>query len=910
MCKLQHSRHHCAPRPPSLDSGMHYTGNRAHRPVISTVAPDELSEILDGDDFDKSRLGREVIEYQLECYEEYISAPPRIAARARIPSLVDLAAEKIPAAADASDAIPDEVLSHHIWGWHSIPYAMFRAALTRLSEPGEPASKRQKTDAAALKSEGDIDEWILFHEKYLGDNERLGNDWRQHPLITLQDADCDAVFPTSIKTSQARTITRRPDFLGYKVLDGARSLTVDIQPSVAAFRAVFDRMTDGLLKNLNWNNVIVAGGIVLGVLLSVTGAGEAWKASDLDIYLYGLTPAQANDKLRELFATFKANLPPGSPVLIVRNSKTVTFYSKYPLRRIQVVLKLGGSEFWMLPRAARALETGFDVFTMNMIQGHYLSERRATQEQRVFKYAGRGYGLRILPSYISSLSESAAKLDDICREETLFGVNMDKIAAASRRWTREIVEEISGGGPKPTVSHAHLENKHQLSAEPQNRSCLTGFGLFMRHVALWEMERGGEIEIKKDDWASTNYGDAPESVLTYDDTPSYTWGKDFNIPDFKHQIDSFNVRQITEWLPDPYWNGDSESFREEHGLEDEDDEEVFKHAARLTHATSIDKILDRRHDIVLPVVVPRNLAAYINRLVGAAQQAAGLHVQHLLTPAVKDAKHLVVPPSSADSRDGLYMWRIGKEIMWQQLDRRIDEVFEVLYSFYRAYDRIQSESKDVRLVSQLSKRAIRATVKDEFDTFARWIGRQPLFAYHDIPPHNNADGTGGLDASIRFDKEQARPERLVLVELATAALETAAARLSAWARSLRHRSASGGATSMQGLEGDYENRDWDVNNDVPMAQKAHHQQPMTDLRQVYLEAEKFDDVLRTIIVETDIPPPTQPVSANAAYSLWSIVSSDAFGQYSIGAEIDGVKISLNNVLGLFSLSESLRSDPR
>jgi hypothetical protein len=71
---------------------------------------------------------------------------------------------------------------------------------------------------------------------------------------------------------------------------------------------------------------------------------------------------------------------------------------------------------------------------------------------------------------------------------------------------------------------------------------------------------------------------------------------------------------------------------------------------------------------------------------------------------------------------------------------------------------------------------------------------------------------------------------------------------------------------------------------------------------MYLEAEKFDDVLRTIIVETDIPPPTQPVAANAAYSLWSIVSSDAFGQYTIGAEIDGVKISLNNVLGLFSLS--------
>lgn len=92
--------------------------------------------------------------------------------------------------------------------------------------------------------------------------------------------------------------------------------------------------------------------------------------------------------------------------------------AKYPIKRIQIVLKLvknpkevllnfdldpcslgfDGSELWLLPRAARALESelnrgthlakpnvskaGYSVFTMDLIHGHYLGERRASQESR------------------------------------------------------------------------------------------------------------------------------------------------------------------------------------------------------------------------------------------------------------------------------------------------------------------------------------------------------------------------------------------------------------------------------------------------------------------------------------------------------------------------------------------------
>jgi hypothetical protein len=239
----------------------------------------------------------------------------------------------------------------------------------------------------------DIDEWcdfigsfvisyvnnirILSHEKYLGDKERLGDDWH-FGLITL--ADSDAVFPSSIKTNTSREILRPENLPGYDVLSSMRAQKIQIQPSTTAFKRTFDRLSDGLLKNLDWSNICVAGGIVLGTLLAVDAAPsivEQWAASDIDVYVYGLGPAAANAKLEHLFSTFRANLPAGTPTLVVRNSKTVTFYSRYPLRRVQVVLKLvkspkavllnfdldvcamgwDGTELWMLPRAARALES-------------------------------------------------------------------------------------------------------------------------------------------------------------------------------------------------------------------------------------------------------------------------------------------------------------------------------------------------------------------------------------------------------------------------------------------------------------------------------------------------------------------------------------------------------------------------
>ncbi|KAJ7274209.1 heme peroxidase [Mycena rebaudengoi] len=62
---------------------------------------------------------------------------------------------------------------------------------------------------------------------------------------------------------------------------------------------------------------------------------------------------------------------------------------------------------------------------------------------------------------------------------------------------------------------------------------------------------------------------------------------------------------------------------------------------------------------------------------------------------------------------------------------------------------------------------------------------------------------------------------------------------------------------------------------------------------VYLERDAPDSVGRQIVLESEISPPVQPVQANSTYSIWSIAINDT-NAYNIGAEVDGVKISLTD----------------
>jgi hypothetical protein len=69
---------------------------------------------------------------------------------------------------------------------------------------------------------------------------------------------------------------------------------------------------------------------------------------------------------------------------------------------------------------------------------------------------------------------------------------------------------------------------------------------------------------------------------------------------------------------------------------------------------------------------------------------------------------------------------------------------------------------------------------------------------------------------------------------------------------------------------------------------------------VYLEQEVRDSVDRTTIVELDLTPPVQ-TDAAAGYSIWS-VDLTGFEEFSIGAEIDGEKVTRGPPTSLFGFS--------
>ena len=271
----------------------------------------------------------------------------------------------------------------------------------------------------------DVDEANLRNEHYIRsrDSNRDGM-----YLVFLEDL-IDVLPKASQDKTSISLIRKDPPKGGLEILDELRKRELTIQPSSTSFCGVFERITHGILRGLDWSNVLVAGGMALTTLLHTDPSKDndrAVRDPDIDLYIYGLGPQDANRKVEEIYNTWVRNLPATAQAkLVVKNAKVINFLSSYPHRRIQIVLKLlpsptdillnfdldacavgfDGSRVLMLPRCARAIETGYSVFTMDLVWGHHLGDRRASQENRVFKYADRGFGLRILPSYARSLEE-------------------------------------------------------------------------------------------------------------------------------------------------------------------------------------------------------------------------------------------------------------------------------------------------------------------------------------------------------------------------------------------------------------------------------------------------------------------------------------------------------------------------
>lgn len=372
-----------------------------------------------------SSLCSAYLQYQLQRYEraETQQSPPSLYSISfrRMLEILRSSTNQQADASTVADCLESTTLQRILQDPHT-PYALLRL-FDALPSTIIHASEADRTLA-------DIDEAVLASERYIRSCKAKPN---HGYLVTLDDMS-NLFGP--LGTDGFLPLKRRsPPKGGFEFLDQKKKSLLRIHGTDASFIKTFDRVTQGILKGLNWDHVLIAGGMVLNTLLYTDDISEDphgdIKDCDIDLYLYGLTPCEANRKVEEIYKAWSSNLAKSDGDgaiprhVVVKNARTINFIPEYPSRRVQIILRLSpspldillrsdldacalgfdGSRVLMLPRCARAMETGYSTFTMDLIWGHHLGNRRETQEIQVFKYADRGFGLRILPSYVRSLEK-------------------------------------------------------------------------------------------------------------------------------------------------------------------------------------------------------------------------------------------------------------------------------------------------------------------------------------------------------------------------------------------------------------------------------------------------------------------------------------------------------------------------
>ncbi|KAG8895673.1 hypothetical protein FRC01_012258, partial [Tulasnella sp. 417] len=229
-----------------------------------------------------------------------------------------------------------------------------------------------------------------------------------------------------IKKIHARTVKDDDDLRKHHVMpldEEARKKDGELAmaPSLEEFKTRWAIFSEGALSQLtNWDNVVAAGGSVLACLAPlpehVVKQGskralrkyyhsEAYPASDVDLFLYGLTPEKAEEKCLEIYNAVRDSVP--WEVCAIRTKNAVSIHCQYPYRPVQIVLRIyqspaeilagfdvdsacvafDGTRVLAAPRAVLALMTQCNRVAMD--------RRSPSYEVRLAKYAARGFEIQV-----------------------------------------------------------------------------------------------------------------------------------------------------------------------------------------------------------------------------------------------------------------------------------------------------------------------------------------------------------------------------------------------------------------------------------------------------------------------------------------------------------------------------------
>ncbi|KAI9646276.1 hypothetical protein NHQ30_005717 [Ciborinia camelliae] len=184
--------------------------------------------------------------------------------------------------------------------------------------------------------------------------------------------------------------------------------------SLKDFQTNFNLFSESSLADLDWNNVVAAGSAVTTSLMPIpqkwAGSKKAMReyyhqhlapASDVDLFLYGLTEAEGLEKIKQIEANIKDAIL--HETTTIRTKNAITIASQHPTRHVQIVLRLydsisqiitgfdvdcsctayDGKQVYMSPRAV-----GSFITQCNTID---LTRRSPSYENRLSKYSHRGF---------------------------------------------------------------------------------------------------------------------------------------------------------------------------------------------------------------------------------------------------------------------------------------------------------------------------------------------------------------------------------------------------------------------------------------------------------------------------------------------------------------------------------------
>ncbi|MCJ1402518.1 hypothetical protein MMC11_005738 [Xylographa trunciseda] len=617
-----------------------------------------------------------------------------------------------------------------------LPYVVLRAFvdLPYETEPGD--------ESGTLGKLQDIDEAVLLNEKYIRTRTPEEN---ADGAYLLSIEDLGKIFghvPSDLVT--AMTIRRmEPPSGGFECLSEKRERTIRICSSSQSYCDRFHPLTNNILKGLDWSHVFLAGGMALTTLIhpdESEGASPYIQDSDLNIYLYDLDADQANRKVEEIYNVWKHNLPVSNrKTLVVKNAKTINLIPDYPHRRVQIVLKLfksptqvllgfdldvcaigfDGSRTLMLPRCARAIETGYNVFTMDMIWGHCLKSRSSSREARIFKYAERGFGLRILPIYVRSLEhghatipvskiDKATKTDNSSQDDgSEEARTLPYLPAPCRRFDSRDTYRMPDGpeaGIKTLKRVVYLEGAEprQLDRSVCELDGLNNSGsldylqglamleVFVRHVEGWR------LTVQKDALFDFSVYESPMiDRRNYDGSSSYAWDSSFGPKSIGRSLNEqsqehFNrlKNAICAKLQIPYQDFGYSGY-------------LTRRIRQQVHGPDLKSVMEKQ--ITIPMMVPYDLENFLLNVLPNVSATVSAPKPFLIPvhdpslPPLRTNAPGVLPHlnDTATEEGNLRYWVITNKSMWAGQNRVADEVFEILWSLFDWFRR-RNDNRVVR----------------------------------------------------------------------------------------------------------------------------------------------------------------------------------------------------------------------